>query len=325
MRFRTWLAVVSLLALLPAAASCSGGGSRATTPTASPPGDPMAAGRYGVGTATMTFTRQTAAGPRALKTLIQYPTDAAPGTSPQDGAAPAVGRFPIVILSHGSGGEPQFHQYLTRHLASWGFIIAAPEHPGNTLADCFPCDTKSVLASAKLRPDDVTFVLDQMLALKDDPSQPLGGAVDGEKTAIAGHSFGGWTAIFAAPTGRFSVAIALAPGAPETLLVRATTVRIPTLVMAGGRDEIVPIGGVRKLYEALPADTAKTLVTLPEGHHLSFVDGCLGCTDALDAARGHALVNGYVTVFLESELVGDKRYTAYLSASQPPDAVVEPH
>lgn len=291
-------------------------------PTAAPPADPAGAGTYGVGTATMSFTRQTAAGPRALKTLFWYPTNAASEAAPQPDAPPAPGQYPIVIFSHGSGGEPQFHQYLTQHLASWGFVVAAPEHPGNTLADCFLCDFNNIVASARLRPDDVTFVLDQVLALRDDASQPLGKIIDPERTALAGHSFGGWTAIFAAPGGRFDATIALAPGAPETLLNRATTVRIPTLVIAGGKDEVVPIDGVNKLYAALPADIAKTYVTLPEGHHLSFIDNCLGCTEALTADRGHELINGYITSFLETYLLSDDRYAHFLSEDQPPDARV---
>jgi predicted dienelactone hydrolase len=313
-----------LPAMLVLVAACSGRGSHAAAPaTVVPLRDPMVVGQYGVGTSEMTFTRQTADGPRVLKTQFWYPTDATPGAPSVPNAAPARGeRFPIVILSHGSGGEPQFHQYLTQHLASWGYVIAAPEHTGNTLADCFLCDFQNIIASARLRPDDVTFVLDQVIALKDDPAQPLGPVLDTERTAIAGHSFGGWTAIYTAPGGRFDVAIALAPGLPGTLMARATTVRIPTLIIAGSDDEIVPVAGVDSLFQALPADGTSTYVTLRGGRHLSFIDNCLDCTSALSAARGHDLINGYVTAFLETRLRGDARYAADLADSRLPDAIV---
>ena len=61
---------------------------------------------------------------------------------------------------------------------------------------------------------------------------------------------------------------------------------------------------------------------LAEGHHLSFIDNCLGCTEALTADRGHDLINRYITAFLETHLLGDDRYAHFLSEDQPPDAHV---
>jgi predicted dienelactone hydrolase len=322
------------LALLAFGAACSSGGSSSKTPTATPALDPAGTGTYGVGTTSMTFTRQTADGPRALRTLFWYPTGAAADAAPQADAAPANGQFPIVIVSHGARVEPQYFQYLTQHLASWGFVVAAPEHnPSNTSADCpvFPCDQDAWSASLAARVDDVPFVLDQVIALMGDPSQPLGSVIDARRTAIVGNSLGGSMAIPKANS--FGAAIFLAPAPGGTLLGAAGSVRVPTLIIAGGKDDQVPVGDIDAFYAALPPDIAKTYVKLAEGHHGSFIDSCavpfLGvtatatCTEVLlPLPRGHDLINHYVTAFLETRLVGDDRYAHFLSESEPPDAEV---
>ncbi|MEX2247208.1 MAG: hypothetical protein WEC75_11025 [Dehalococcoidia bacterium] len=328
-----WRFTAIVLALLAFGAACSSGASPNKTPTAIPALDPAGTGTFGVGTTTMTFTRQTADGPRALRTLFWYPTGAAPDAAPQADAAPAPGHFPIVILSHGARVEPQFFQYLTQHLASWGFVVAAPEHnPGNTQADCpgFPCDQAAWVASLAARVDDLPFVLDQVVTLKDDPSQPLGEVIDSQRTAIVGNSLGGALAIPKASS--FGAAIFLAPAPGANNPGNAGGVRVPTLIIGGGKDTVATVGDLDAFYAALPPDIAKTYVTLAEGDHGSFIDVCaipfLGfpattpCTAALLLVRGHELINHYVTAFLETQLVGDERYAHFLAESELPDARV---
>ena len=105
--------------------------------------DPGAAGPYAGGVAHMTFTRPSTADgtPRAMETWIWYPAQGASG-SVTDDARPATdgGPFPLVIFSHGSGGLPENQSFFTEHLASWGFVVAAPPHPDNTSDDCALCD-----------------------------------------------------------------------------------------------------------------------------------------------------------------------------------------
>jgi pimeloyl-ACP methyl ester carboxylesterase len=105
------------------------------------------------------------------------------------------------------------------------------------------------------------------------------------------------------------------------LLARVSNLDVPVLLMGGGKDELVAPDSVRRLFDAIPASDSKTYVFLPFGHHLTFIDHCLGCTDALPEARGHELTNRFVTAFLETYVVGDARYREYLS-DVPPDASV---
>ena len=48
-----------------------------------------------------------------------------------DDPALAGGQFPLIVLSHGTGGSAQIMGWLARALASHGYIVAAVNHPGN--------------------------------------------------------------------------------------------------------------------------------------------------------------------------------------------------
>ena len=327
-RIRLVVVLLSMLLAIIGVTGCGGGSGLegGGSPTAAAVRDPAERGPYGGGLTKMTFERTSKVDGtlRRLETWIWYPASSSDGATPATDAAPAAngGPFPIVVFSHGSGGQPSFYKYITEHLASWGFVVVAPPHPGDTSADCFPCTGASIIASARERPADITFVLDQITALKDDPSQPLGKIIDPSRTALAGHSFGGWTAIFAGAGGPFDTIVSMATGQPETLLARAGNIRVPTLLLGGGKDELIAAASMAKLYAALPADIAKTYVSFPEGHHLTFSDRCLGCSAALPEERGHELVNRFTTAFLETHVAGDARYSHYLTEDVAPDALI---
>ena len=309
-------------------AGCSGGGSSSdadgdVTPTPGELRDPSTRGPYAVGLQRMTFTRTTDRGEeRPLDTWIWYPADVAAEEGAVEGAQPLAdsGPFPLVIFSHGSGGQPQFQRFFTEHLASWGYVVAAPPHPGNTSDDCVLCPVDAILRSAPERPVDVRFVYDELLALRKDPEAALGQIIDPDRAAVAGHSFGGWTAVYVADDLRFDAAIAMAPGAPQTLIGHARRVTMPVLIFNSEKDTVVDPAGVKSLSEAIPEAIALTYVAYPAGTHLTFIDNCFDCS-GLAQERGHELTNGYATAFLERYLRGDERYGAYLGESVGTEAV----
>src|SRR3954451_4218134 len=56
---------------------------------------------------------------RAVR-LGRYPASLAPDAPPADG------RFPLVVVSHGTGSSPFLHRVLAAHLARRGFVVALP-------------------------------------------------------------------------------------------------------------------------------------------------------------------------------------------------------
>lgn len=101
-------------------------------------------------------------------------------------ARPLPGAHPLVVISHGFGGNWQNQLWLAADLVNQGYIVAAPNHPGTTTANHQPDQA----AQLWRRPGDISRVIDQVIA------QPHRyGAVAMGRIAVIGHSMGGWTAL----------------------------------------------------------------------------------------------------------------------------------
>jgi predicted dienelactone hydrolase len=108
------------------------------------------------------------------------------GTPVMLGAKVAEGQFPLVLMSHGSGGNMETLGWLAGALAQRGAIVLAVNHPGSTSGDSSP--RRSVdLAS---RAADLSGALDAVLA---DPN--FSGHVDVTRIYSLGFSLGGATAL----------------------------------------------------------------------------------------------------------------------------------
>ncbi len=223
-----------------------------------------------------------------------------------------------MTFSHGNNDAPAVASYLMEHLASWGFVVVAPPHRGNTAADC-PCTDEDRDDAVLNRVPDIIFALDAVLALADNSEEPLGKIVDPERTVSLGYSLGGFTAFQTAEEDRFDVMIVMAPAVATALASSADTVRVPIMLMAGGKDDRVDASGVRSLYDALPDDIPRYYLLVPEAGHHAFRDVCDRDCD-LPQERSHELAKRYVTAFLQVHLLGDEQYRTYLEESDPPDA-----
>jgi len=74
-----------------------------------------------------------------------------------------------------------------------GYVVAAPNHVGNTLMDA---NAGEKMAEVGLRrPDDIAATLSFVTDVNDDPGEVLFDRVDVERVAVAGHSFGALTAL----------------------------------------------------------------------------------------------------------------------------------
>src|SRR5262249_1346501 len=111
-----------------------------------------------------------------------------------DGAQPSgtIG-FPLVIYSHGGGGNGDEADTLMESLASHGFVVAAPNHLGGDIL-VFGGGGDSAEGLRRNRPRDVSLVIDALLARNLDPLDPLAAHINPHEIGVAGFSFGGWTA-----------------------------------------------------------------------------------------------------------------------------------
>lgn len=104
-----------------------------------------------------------------------------------DDAKPAAGPFPLIALSHGTGGSAQIMAWLARALASRGYIVAAVNHPGNNALEKYTAEGFLIWWE---RARDLTTVIDMLL--RDREFRRL---IDPNRIGAAGFSLGGYTVI----------------------------------------------------------------------------------------------------------------------------------
>ena len=187
------------------------------------------------------------------------------------------GTLPLVVFSHGYGGERRQSTFFCTHLASHGYVIAAMDHVGNTavelLSGLAAGDAESINRFMQSRPFDASFVIDQMLAGASDLD------IDEDRIGMSGHSFGGWTTLKTVEKDRRIKAIMpLAPGGggevnDENPMASSLSFNwhqpIPCLYIVSDLDSIVPIAGIQDLYRRNPEPALAVVLTNADHFHFN--------------------------------------------------------
>ncbi len=104
---------------------------------------------------------------------------------PHASFAPSLEPFPLILLSHGTGGSAAQMAWLGTALARAGFMAAAVDHPGNNAQTGY---TPAGFLLWWERATDLSDVLDGLLA-----DAQLGPHIDRGRVGAAGFSLGGYT------------------------------------------------------------------------------------------------------------------------------------
>jgi predicted dienelactone hydrolase len=290
------------------------------------PADPLAAGPYPVGVTRIEL--YDADRDRILLTEIWYPAaesvrglPPAPAESylPPELAAltanatiPLVavrdvpvaddGPYPLVEFSHGNGGIRFQNTFQMEHLASHGFIVAAPDHPGNT----FFSNSGTGAEHAANRPLDMIFLADELVRLSDEDGSPFEGWVDsGKGFGVTGHSFGAFTSLaVASMDDRFVAALPMAAGGPVSDVYAAAT-----LFLLATEDKTIRLegnDGVRQAFSQVPPP--RFIGEVIDAGHYSFSFACqtgLGIGDGDGCKTGTRLADGSPVTFVSDLRVWD--------------------
>ena len=186
-------------------------------------------------------------------------------------AAAAPGGSPLVIFSHGFAGYPEQSVSITTHLASWGFVVAAPDHVERSL------DGLLGTAGAGVTKMSDVAVLQATLDLVVNASKTTGllhGSVDPNEIVAAGHSAGAGAAYaFASADPRVKAWISYSVGFGGRAGPAPSAPNKPGMVMLGTRDGIIPPAASVKVYAGM--HSPKYLVKVGGAGHLVFSDICL--------------------------------------------------
>ncbi|MEJ8474039.1 alpha/beta hydrolase family protein [Roseibium algae] len=102
------------------------------------------------------------------------------------GAGIKPGRYPLVVLSHGTGGNMDGLGWLSSKLVDAGVLVVGLNHPGSTSQDITPTSAARVWE----RPQDISAAIDEILA---DPV--FGPNIDQSRIYTLGFSLGGISAL----------------------------------------------------------------------------------------------------------------------------------
>jgi predicted dienelactone hydrolase len=259
--------------------------------------------------------------------LILYPTETPSAPTPfgpypfdvSPEAPVAEGRFPLVVVSHGSGGSPFVYRTITTHLARNGYVVAHLEHPGNSRNDN---SLEGTYENLVRRPRHVRLTIDAV-------SQTLGAPVQQDNVAVMGHSMGGYTALAVAggipwtkdrervdvvPDPRVRALVLMAPGTafffpPDSL----RDVTVPILMLTAEHDPVTPRWQAELLLERIPDRSQVTWREIENAGHFAFLSpfpsqmrnsGFLPSTDpeGFDREKLHERLPGEILEFLDGTL-----------------------
>jgi hypothetical protein len=189
------------------------------------------------------------------------------------------------LFSHGLSSQPNDYAELLTAWAQAGFVVAAPLYPHTShgTADFNSYDIVN-------QPADASHVLSLMLALNGG-SDPLGGRLDADRLAAAGHSAGAitTTGMFSADRdARLKAGVVLAGTDFRSTPFRGAPAGM--FFVHGVKDDTVAYAAGHTVFEAVP--WSRAMLTITDGGHEI-------------AAGDIAAVTTSTTEFLRWSLYGD--------------------
>ena len=201
-------------------------------------------------------------------------------------------QYPFIVFSHGKGGIRNQSNFYTANLASHGYVVAAPDHVGDTVVELLrevkasgSIQADSTLEAIVSRPLDVIAILDLFTDVVDDD---IASIVDMEHVGVTGHSFGALTSLLVASRDfRVDAIVPQTPTSQDVVNLQAQTrvenFTTPTLIQSATLDDTLPEDtNARPLYEALPGQ--KGWLSLARAGHFTYSDLCVLDVEAISAA-----------------------------------------
>lgn len=218
---------------------------------------------FSVGKRTLTFVDENRSN-RSIGTDIYYPATTSGNNTP---VASATTGFPVVVFGHGFLIGISSYEWLADSLAKNGYVVALPSTEG------------SITPSHGDFGKDLSVVCSKLLQFNEDATSVFYGKLL-KRAAVGGHSMGGGASFLAAASGNPDINALFNFSAAETnpsAITAALSVTVPTLIISGSRDCIVPPATQLDMYNNLPASICKAYVNLTNVLHCQFANNNFTC------------------------------------------------
>ena len=184
-----------------------------------------------------------------------------------DVPASGEGPFPVVLFSHGLSAYRLVNSALAVGMASWGFVVVAPDYLEHGLVaqikGSLSMDTSAVDRSTAMH------TLDLVSSENGRTGARLYGVADLERVAAVGHSLGGRTSFDILNDPRVAVAVAWAPVAPS-----GPPADKPTMIIGAGGDIALTPKALADEYASFPAPKRFVEIGGKAAGHNTFTDVC---------------------------------------------------
>lgn len=256
------------------------------------------------------------------------------------------GRVPVIVWSHGFGGNRDGASFISRYLASYGYVLVHITHQGtdSSLWEGQPGHPWDILRKVSITREttlarfrDVPFVLDRLPAFAAE-NPDIGQVMNLENLGISGHSFGAMTSqamagqMFPDESGklvrffepRFRAGILYSPVPVRHLIGEDVPdaeiygpVSLPLLHMTGTLDDS-PLEGFgyerRLIVHDHSGHPEKYLQVIAGGDHMIYngTRGQLG--ENPNRERHEDLIKGTALAFWDALLKGDLRARNWLNS-----------
>lgn len=224
--------------------------------------------------------------------------------------------LPAVVLGHDWLQPASRYVELLRHLATWGFVAAAPD------------TQRGPIPSVTRFSADLLTTLDVVCGVR------LGDgriSVDARRTALMGHGIGAGAAMLAAARReRLGAVVTLAPSKVRPSNIDAAKeITAPTLHLAAEADSWVPAAGHAEPIAAagLDADRPVQLRSLDKAGHLGFCAGRHWSSILFQnkaEPKTRKITRALVTAFLMHHLVDESRASVLTEGDVPGAPLIDP-
>jgi predicted dienelactone hydrolase len=217
------------------------------------------------------------------------------------------GKLPLVILAHGLTANRLQGTYLAQHLASYGYVVAAPDFPlsNGTTNDGSVCFATASDVSGQV--GDVFYLAAALVSPQIQAIAPFTALIDPQRKALVGHSLGGTTVAVAGTYGpsmgvNFDAVVTLAPGSCPLYLPggAGSALTMPSLIVHGTTDAVTHyINNALPLFQT--SQDPKYLVAIENGSHLGFVQTAIAIEQAYPTVPLDTLVCGALAPSLAND------------------------